>query len=127
MHNRPHTVVCVLPPLPAYPNADQGFMPASACPFLAAENVIANRQGRIIATVLARLQSGVSQRQALDDARRVGLELCGENPQAYPVDGGYTVELQGLMAAFTGTARTPLFVLLATSGLVLLIACANVA
>jgi predicted permease len=127
MNNRPHTVVGVLPPLPAYPNADQVFMPASACPFRGAENVITNRQGRIIATVLARLNAGVSQRQALDDARRVGVELCGENPQAYPVAGGYSVEMQGLLAAFTGNARIPLLVLLATSGLVLLIACANVA
>jgi predicted permease len=127
MNNRPHTVVGVLPPLPAYPNADQVYMPASACPFRGAENVITNRQGRIIATVLARLNPGVNRHQALEDARRVGVELCGENPQAYPVDGGYTVELQGLLTAFTGNARTPLLVLLATSGLVLLIACANVA
>ncbi len=77
MNNRPHTVVGVLPPLPDYPGGDHVFMPASACPFRGAENVIANRQGRIIANVFARLKDGVNKTQALDDARRVGLELCG--------------------------------------------------
>src|SRR4051812_6714325 len=33
MNDKPHTVIGVLPPLPAFPNEDQVFMPASACPF----------------------------------------------------------------------------------------------
>ena len=127
MNNKPHLVVGVLPPLPAFPNADQVFMPASACPFRGANNVIGNRQGRIISNVFARLKEGVDAPQALDDLRRVGVELCGAFPQDYPRDDGYTVGLQGVAAAFTGGARAPLFVLLGTSGLVLLIACANVA
>jgi putative ABC transport system permease protein len=127
MNNRPHTVVGVLPPLPDFPDSDQVYMPASACPFRGAENIISNRQGRIIANVFARLRDGVSAEQAIDDARRVGIELCGAFPQDYPVDGGYRVELQGIAAAFTGNTRGPLFLLLATSGFVLLIACANVA
>ena len=127
MNNRPHTVVGVLPPIPAFPNSDQVYMPASACPFRGAENTLTNRQGRIISNVFARLKDGVNPTQALDDARRVGSELCGEFPASYPVDGGYTVGLQDITTAFTGNARMPLLLLLATSGFVLLIACANVA
>jgi predicted permease len=127
MNNRPHTVVGVLPPLPAFPNADQVFMPASACPFRAAERTYTNRQGRIISHVFARLKDGVAPAQAADDARRIGTELCGEFPASYPVSGGYSVGLQDVTTAFLGDSRTPLFLLLATSGFVLLIACANVA
>jgi len=127
MNNKPHTVVGVLPPLPAFPNADQVFMPASACPFRGSDRTLTNRNGRIIANVFARLKDGVNPTQALADARRVGVELCGEFPQNYPKDDGYTVETQGLATTFTGEARQPLFILLATSGFVLLIACANVA
>jgi predicted permease len=127
MNNKPHTVVGVIPPIPAFPNADQVYMPASACPFRGAERVLTNRQGRIISNVFARLKDGVSPDLALADAKRVGVELCGAYADAYPVDGGYTVELQSVSSAFTGNSRTPLLVLLATSGLVLLIACANVA
>jgi predicted permease len=127
MNNRPHTVVGVLPPLPAFPNADQVFMPASACPFRGAPNVINNRQGRIISNVIGRLQDNVPALQAAEDARRIGVELCGAFPADYPVDSGYTVETRSLSSSFTGSSRRPLLVLLATSGFVLLIACANVA
>jgi predicted permease len=127
MNNKPHTVVGVLPPLPAFPNADQVYMPASACPFRAADRTYTNRSGRIIANVFGRLKDGVSPAQALDDVRRIGVELCGAFPQNYPKEDGYAVGTQGIAAAFTGPARTPLLVLLATSCFVLLIACANVA
>jgi putative ABC transport system permease protein len=127
LNNKPHTVVGVLPPLPAFPNADHVYMPASACPFRGAERTLTNRNGRIISNVIARMNPGVTPVQAADDARRVGVELCGAFPHKYPVADGYTVQLRSLIDAFTGTARTPLLVLLATSGFVLLIACANVA
>src|SRR3954453_1524262 len=67
MNDKPHTVVGVLPPLPAFPNEDQVFMPASACPFRGAERVLTNRNGRIISHVFARLKDGVSNAQALGD------------------------------------------------------------
>ena len=127
MNNKPHTVVGVIPPIPAFPNADQVYMPASACPFRGAEQTLTSRQGRIISNVFARLKDGVNSALALVDARRIGAELCGAYPADYPVDSGYTVELQTVTDAFTGQTRTPLLVLLATSGFVLLIACANVA
>lgn len=127
MNNKPHTVVGVLPPLPAFPNHDEVFMPASACPFRGAPNMITNRQGRMISHVIARLKDDVTRAQALDDVRRVGVELCGAFPSDYPTADGYTVDLDSLSHAFTGNARAPLLVLLATSVFVLLIACANVA
>jgi putative ABC transport system permease protein len=127
MNDKPHTVVGVLPPLPAFPNLDQVFMPAAACPFRGADRVLTNRNGRIISHVFARLKDGVTHRQAEEDAQRVGAELAGTYPQNYPVNDGYTVRIQIVTDAFTGRSRTPLFVLLATSAFVLLIACANVA
>jgi predicted permease len=127
MNNRPHTVVGVLPPLPAFPNADQVYMPASACPFRAAPATLTNRVGRIVSHVFARLRDDVSPEQAASDGRRIGRELCGEFPASYPVADGHDVTLEPVARAFTGEVRTPLFILLATSGFVLLIACANVA
>ena len=61
------------------------------------------------------------------DAKRIGAELAAAYPQDYPTSDGYTVTMQGVTEAFTGRSRMPLFILLATSGFVLLIACANVA
>jgi predicted permease len=127
MNDKPHTVVGVLPPLPAFPNLDQVFMPAAACPFRGADRVLTNRDGRIISHVFARLKDGVTTAQAAADAQRVGAELAGVYPQNYPTNDGYVARMQSVTEAFTGRSRTPLFVLLATSGFVLLIACANVA
>jgi putative ABC transport system permease protein len=127
MNDKPHTVVGVLPPLPAFPNLDQVFMPAAACPFRGADRVLTNRNGRIISHVFARLKDGVTTAQAAADAQRVGAELSGVYPQNYPTNDGYVARIQNVTEAFTGRSRTPLLVLLATSGFVLLIACANVA
>lgn len=127
MNDKPHTVVGVLQPLPAFPNLDQIFMPASACPFRGADRVLTNRNGRIISHVFARLKDGATFAQAREDVQRVGAELAKAYPQNYPVAEGYLVRIQSLTEAFTGRSRTPLFVLLATAGFVLLIACANVA
>jgi len=127
MNNRPHTIVGVLPPLPAFPSEDHVFMPASACPFRGGERVLTNRGGRIISHVFARLKDGVSHAQARSDVQRIGDELAAAFPQNYPTNDGYTVNIEDVGEAFTGRSRTPLFVLLATSVFVLLIACANVA
>lgn len=127
MNDRPHTVIGVLPPLPAYPNNDDVFMPTCACPFRASEGARTQRNFRIIGNVVARLAEGVTADQAGEDLRRVATELCGEIPQNYQADIGYTAGLRSVAEAFTGNARTPLLVLLATAGFVLLIACANVA
>ncbi len=127
MNEKPHTVVGVLPPLPAFPNEDQVFMPAAACPFRGRESVLTSRGGRIISHVFARLRDGVTPAQALADAQRIGAELAREYPADYPTADGYSVRMEGIARAFTGPARTPLFILLATSAFVLLIACANVA
>src|SRR2546430_10145444 len=127
MNDKPHTVVGVLPPLPAFPNLDQVFMPAAACPFRGADRVLTNRNGRILSHLFARLKDGVTPKQAAEDAQRVGAELANAYPQNYPVNDGYVVRMQGVTREFTGRSRNPLYVLLATSAFVLLIACANVA
>ncbi len=127
MNNRPHTIVGVLPPLPAFPNEDHVFMPASACPFRGRDSVLTNRDARLMSHVFGRLKDGVSEAQARNDVERIGLELATAFPQNYPTNDGYTVRMERVAEAFTGGSRAPLFVLLATSAFVLLIACANVA
>ena len=127
LNNKVHTVVGVLPPLTAFPNVDQVFMPAAACPFRGASDTLRNRQGRLISHVFGRLKKGVSPALAEEDVRRVGVELCSAFPQDYPKNSGYRAGMQSLASAVVGDASAPLIYLLATSSFVLLIACANVA
>src|ERR1041385_1249338 len=59
MNDRVHTIVGVLPPLPLYPDNNDIWVPAGACPFRSAPAAIANRQARL-PTVFARLRPGVT-------------------------------------------------------------------
>lgn len=73
---------------------------------------------------IARLRDGVSINQANADLKSITQELARDYPGSNSYVGiAVTTELQSLV----GKVRTPLVVLLAAVGLVLLIACANVA
>lgn len=75
-------------------------------------------------SVLAKLNPGVPLAQAQAEMD----EICLRLEQAYPeTNEGRGVELSPLSAELFGDARTPLTILLAAVGLVLLIACSNVA
>jgi len=83
----------------------------------------AKRGGRFLAPI-ARLKAGVSIEQAQAEMNIITAELARENP-AFDTKWGASVI--PLRENFTGELRTPLLVLLGAVGLVLLIACANVA
>ena len=71
-----------------------------------------------------RLPDGVSLMQARSELNAVATRLHREDPSS---DVGFGVDLQTLNDAFTGGARPALLMLMGCVGLVLLIACANVA
>ncbi len=76
-------------------------------------------------TALARLKPGISEAQAEAEMQTVGNRLW---PEFRPGDKGWVIRTASVRVAVTGEdASAPLFVLLAAVGLVLLIACANVA
>ena len=82
------------------------------------------RPNQDIFRVLARLRVGVSAKQALAEVVPLAHRLM---PRFHPGDAGRTIRFASLRQAVTGDASAPLLVLLAAVGLVLLIACANVA
>jgi predicted permease len=81
-------------------------------------------RGSYFLRVVGRLKGGVSQQSAQADMDRVAAGIARENPIDYE-DVGVAVE--PLQTTVVGSVRTALLVLLGTVGLVLLIACANVA
>jgi predicted permease len=126
MNDRVHTVVGVLPPLPAWPDANDVFMPVSACPF---RNRPANLEDRASRgyNAFARVKAGVSLEQARRDVEDVNRRLQREYPDAYAETPGVRATLTPLSHELTTVARPTFLVLLGTVGLILLIACANVA
>jgi predicted permease len=126
MNDRVHTVVGVLPPLPAYPSPDDVFMPASACPFRSRPATMENREARML-NAFGRVKSGVSLDQARADLAGITKRLQMQYPDAYPKDAEPRAELSPVHEEMVHQARPTFLVLLGTVGLVLLIACANVA
>ncbi len=74
--------------------------------------------------VIARLKPGVTLEQARQDLRRVAWQNAIERPD---FDKGWSAEAIPMLSDATENVRLPLLVLLGAVGLVLLIACANVA
>jgi putative ABC transport system permease protein len=81
-------------------------------------------RGSYFLRVIGRLTSGTSPETAQADMDRVAAGIALENPIDYEDIG---VTLEPLRTTVVGAVRTPLLVLLGAVGLVLLIACVNVA
>jgi predicted permease len=127
MNNRSHTVIGVLPPIPQYPSESDVYMPTTGCPFRSSATVINNRNARLLTVVFGRLKPGVELSQAQADLDTTANNLQAAYPETYPRSEGYTAQAVRLEDDLTARARPTLLILLATAGLVLLIACANVA
>ncbi len=121
-----HTVVGVLPPVPQYPRENDIYMPTSHCPTRSRQSFIDNRQARMM-RVFGRLKPGVSPEQAQSDVAVIAQRLRQDYPDVYPDHTGYTAVSSPLRVELTKQARPTLLILMGTVGLVLLIACANVA
>ena len=124
MNDRVHTVVGVLPPIPQYPQENDVYMPATACPFRA--RLVDNRRGRLL-SAFGRVAPGFSVAQAQADMDGVSQRLRASYPDAFAREAQPHVQLSPLKEDLVRGARPLFLVLLATVALVLLIACANVA
>ena len=92
---------------------------------LDAEALSDNNRGSHGYTALARLKAGISRAQAQADLAAVTATFKAEHPGNYRT--GFNATLRPLQEEIVGDTARPLFILLGAVGLVLLIACANVA
>ncbi|MGB7624203.1 MAG: ABC transporter permease [Terriglobia bacterium] len=83
-----------------------------------------SRRGQHWLPVIGRLKPGVSLAQAQAEMDTISARLAKEFPAE---DAGWTIQLAPLQTAIVGDMRSALFVLLGAVGLLLLIACANIA
>ena len=77
--------------------------------------------------IIGRLKTGVSVGQAQAEMDTITARLRRDHPDVYPPNGGLTFSVVPLLEQAVGTIRLRLYVLLGAVGLVLLVACANVA
>jgi predicted permease len=124
MNDKTHTVIGILPPLPAYPDNNDIWMPAGACPFR--DGVMNNRNGRMLQQ-FALLTPGATIEQARTELATVSSRLHAEYPANYPAARKLDVAIAPLSMELQQQSRTLFLTLLAAAGFVLLIAMTNFA
>lgn len=126
MNDKVHTVIGVLPPIPLYPQENDVYMPTVACPFRSDPMMMEDRNDHMM-LLFGRIKPEETLRSASTDLGLIASRLEKAYPESYPVERGYTTVADSLQTRLTEDVRPMLLVLLGTAGLVLLIACANVA
>ena len=119
----PTSVVGVMPAGFAYPDETEIWGPLA---FSSADLSEDSRGGHAY-EVLGRIKPGLSLAQVQSDMDRVGRTII-EQHKSYPYEKyGFGIILHPLLEETVGDVKTSLMVLMAAVGLVLLIACANIA
>ena len=118
VNGEPHTIVGVMPRAFAFPKYKAEIW--TPLPITRSKNW---EGGRYLA-VVARLKPGITLKQAEQDLHTVALQTALERPG---YNRGWSADAVPMLADATENVRLPLLVLLAAVGLVLLVACANVA
>ncbi len=126
MNDRPHTVIGVLPPIPGYPENNDLYMPVSACPFRSDPMMDTDRHMGML-QAFGRLKPGVDLDAARSDLASVAARVARDHPADYPASVHYSLAPVSLREELTRQARPTFLLLFGTVGLVLLLACANVA
>ncbi len=124
LDKRPFTVVGIIPAAfrtPFFTTKQEVWIPLIQDPVFSTRMP---QRGSHLLPVIGRLKSGVSVAQAQAEMDAISGRLAGEFPAE---NNGWTVRLVPLQKEIVGDVRTGLLVLLGAVGLVLLIACANIA
>jgi putative ABC transport system permease protein len=76
--------------------------------------------------VIGRLKPGVTIEQGRDEFSRIAARILEQYPNQVSMDHGFSLDLEPLAVKEAGDLKTPLLVLIAAVGALMLIACANV-
>lgn len=126
MNDKVHTVVGVLPPMPSYPNNDEMYMPAGACPFRSAPVMLNDYSMRMV-NAFAVLRPGVSLEQSQAELGTLGSRLHASHQEAYPASQRFHFAATLARDEMTARAKPVLLLLLATAAFLLIASVANVA
>src|SRR5256714_10885413 len=126
MGDRTATIIGVLEPSVPYPQETEIIANVVTSPHHMSATMVTSRLHRMT-ELFGRLAPGVTLDQARADLRTVYGAMAKAHPESYPSKGNFQINARLLRDQITSGARTVLWVLLAASGLVFIIACSNVA
>jgi predicted permease len=124
LDKRPFTVIGIIPAAfrtPFFTTKQEVWIPLVQDPLF---STFMPQRGVHLLPAVGRLKAGVSVAQAQAEMDSISGRLAGEFPAE---NSGWTIRLVPLQKEIVGDVRTALLVLLGAVGLVLLIACANIA
>ncbi|HYY96897.1 MAG TPA: ABC transporter permease [Pyrinomonadaceae bacterium] len=129
LDEQPYTIVGVMPAGFQFPYAKTSFIaPAELwVPLEISDAERANRAASFDYGVVGRLKPGVTLAEAQADVERVAADSQRQHPEIYRGDAQVTTTVVGLEQETVRGVRPLLLILAGVVGLVLLIACANVA
>ncbi len=125
MDNESYTVIGVLPAGFVFPGQDESQFWVTEATDAEGKNPLTLRRGEHTLQAIARLAPGVSAQSAAAELTRIQLSLNAQFPNTDAQNEG--IALVPLAQSLTGDVKAPLRMLLAAVGLLLLIACVNVA
>ena len=123
---RTATVVGVLEPSIPYPAETEIIANVVTSPHHLSATMVTGRVHRMT-ELFGRLAPGATLEQARAELKAAHGAMMKEHPEAYPAKADFRIDAVLLRDQITSKARTVLWVLLAASGLVFIIACSNVA
>jgi len=124
--SRTATIVGVLEPSIPYPAETEIIANIVTSPHHLSATMVTGRLHRMT-ELFGRLAPGATLEQARAELRSAHGAIVKEHPDAYPAKSDFRIDAVLLRDQITSKARTVLWVLLAASGLVFIIACSNVA
>jgi predicted permease len=126
LNARTATVVGVLEPSVPYPADTEIIANIVTSPHHLGATMVSERTHRMT-DLFGRLAPGATLEAARADLIAVHAAMMREHPEAYPTSADIQVKVTRLRDQLAAPARTVLLVLLATAGVVFVIACSNVA
>ncbi len=123
---RTATIVGVLEPSIPYPAETEIIANVVTSPHHLSATMVTGRIHRMT-ELFGRLAPGATLDQARAELKTLHADMVRAHPESYPVKDGYAIDAVMLRDQITSKARTVLWVLLAASLLVFVIACSNVA
>ena len=124
--SRTGTIVGVLEPCVPYPAETEIIANVVTSPHHLSATMVTGRIHRMT-ELFGRLAPGATLEQARAELTAAHGAIVKEHPESYPASADFRIEARPLRDQITSKARTVLWVLLAASGLVFVIACSNVA
>jgi predicted permease len=123
---RTATIVGVLEPSVPYPASTEIIANIVASPHHLGATMVTQRTHRMT-DLFGRLAPGATVEAARAEITALHAAIMREHPEAYPPSARMALEVRRLRDQLASPARTILLVLLATAGVVFLIACSNAA